>query len=194
MGKTEKLSNKLSNFMEQTSWEANSYSASQISRPLLIPKVHVFARAHHWSVSRSRWVQSITSHPISLKFVLILSSPWSLPFRFSDKHLFCVSYLSRACYVPHPYHLPWLNQPNSIWRSVQVMKVLIVQSLQTSHHFLPLWSVILLNNLFPNSLSICSSISVRDQVSHKYRTTGKTVVLCILIFKFLERRQEGKRF
>jgi hypothetical protein len=38
-------------------------------------------------------------------------------------------------------------------------------------------SNILLSTLFSNTLSICYSLRVRDQVSHPYRTTGKIVVL-----------------
>jgi hypothetical protein len=36
---------------------------------------------------------------------------------------------------------------------------------------------ILLSTLFSNTLNLCSSLSVRDQVSHPYRTTGKIIVL-----------------
>jgi hypothetical protein len=37
----------------------------------------------------------------------------------------------------------------------------------------------LLNTLFSNTLSLCSSLKVRDQVSHPYRTRGKIIVLYI---------------
>jgi hypothetical protein len=35
--------------------------------------------------------------------------------------------------------------------------------------------------LFSNTLTLCSSLNIRDQVSHPYRTTGKSIVLYILI-------------
>jgi hypothetical protein len=38
---------------------------------------------------------------------------------------------------------------------------------------------ILLITLFSNTLSLCSSLNVRDQVTHPYRTTGKIIVLYI---------------
>jgi hypothetical protein len=39
--------------------------------------------------------------------------------------------------------------------------------------------------LFSNTLSLCSSLNVRDQVSHSYKTTGRIMVLYILTFVFL---------
>jgi hypothetical protein len=53
---------------------------------------------------------------------------------------------------------------------------------------------ILLSTLFLNTLSLCSSLSVRDQVSHPYKAKGKTTILYTLIFLFLDSNQEDKRF
>jgi hypothetical protein len=58
----------------------------------------------------------------------------------------------------------------------------------------PATSSLLVTNILLTTLILCSSLNVRDQVSHRYRTTGKTVVPYILIFKFLDIRREGKMF
>ena len=48
-------------------------------------------------------------------------------------------------------------------------------------YFLPLGSFFLIT-LFSNILNLCSSLNIRDQVSFPHKTTGKLIVLCILIF------------
>jgi hypothetical protein len=40
--------------------------------------------------------------------------------------------------------------------------------------------------LFSDTLSLCSSLNVRVKVSHPHKTTGKIIVLYILIFMFLD--------
>jgi hypothetical protein len=60
------------------------------------------------------------------------------------------------------------------------MKLLIIWSSPASHHLCP---NILLSILFSNTLNLCSTISVRDQVSHPYKIKCKIMILYILIFK-----------
>jgi hypothetical protein len=57
----------------------------------------------------------------------------------------------------------------------EAYKHLIMQSFQASTLF-PSGSNILLGTLFSNTLSICSSLSVRDQVLLPHKTTDKIVV------------------
>jgi hypothetical protein len=68
------------------------------------------------------------------------------------------------------------------------MKFLIIQFSPLSHHLIP----ILLSTLFSNPLSLCSSLHVRHQVSHPYRTTGIITVLHILMFMFFDSRREDR--
>jgi hypothetical protein len=51
----------------------------------------------------------------------------------------------------------------------------------------------ILSILFSNTLSLCSTLNFRDQISHPYRTTGKIIVSYICTFTILDKRQV-KRF
>jgi hypothetical protein len=46
----------------------------------------------------------------------------------------------------------------------------------------------LIFTLFSNTLSLCSSLNVRDQVSQSWRTTGTIIFVYILIFTLLDGR------
>jgi histone acetyltransferase (RNA polymerase elongator complex component) len=74
-----------------------------------------------------------------------------------------------ACCMLCPSHPPLLDRSNYTWRRVKVTKLLVKHP---QSMFLPY---------------------IRDKVSHLYRTTGKSMVLYILIFTFLHRRQEDER-
>jgi hypothetical protein len=58
------------------------------------------------------------------------------------------------------------------------MKLLIVQASSASCLFVPLKSKIFLSILYSNTLNLGSSRSVRDQVSHPYKTPSTNMVIC----------------
>jgi hypothetical protein len=74
------------------------------------------------------------------------------------------------------------------------MKLLIMQFPPISRHFTLLDPNILFSTLLSNTLSLCSPLNIREQVSHPYRTTGKIIVLYILMFTFFDKRREDKMF
>jgi hypothetical protein len=61
----------------------------------------------------------------------------------------------------------------------------------SSYYFLPLGSTYSAQHpVLKHPQSIYSSLNVRDQVSHPYKTPNKIIVLYSLIFKFLDSRRK----
>jgi hypothetical protein len=101
-----------------------------------------------------------------------------------------ISHLSHAYYMSYLSLSPWFDHPNNIWLSVQVAKLLIMQSSPASHHFLPLMSKHSPQYPVLKHSQSCSSFDVTGQVSHPYKIMNKSIVVYILIVKFLETSQE----
>jgi len=134
---------------QNTTWEANSHSASQeIPRLLRNPK-------DHYCLHKSRPLVPLLCHvhPVHIfqpyfhkiqSNIIFPSTPKYFEWIFPSGCLTKISYsflvsLMRA-YMSGPSHSPWLDHSNNIWRSIHVKKFLIIQSSPVSCHFLPLRS------------------------------------------------------
>jgi hypothetical protein len=111
--------------------------------------------------------------------ILILYSDLRLPLpnrlslRYPHKNPVCTSPLPLPCHMPLPAHSSWFYHPNNIWWREQIIKLLITQCSPLPCYLAPLRPNVFLGTLFSNTLSLCSFLSVRDQLSHPYKTTTK---------------------
>jgi hypothetical protein len=92
--------------------------------------------------------------------------------------------------MPRPFYSSWFDHPINIWWAVQIIKLLSMYFPPLPCHLALLSPNILLCTLFSDTLSLRSSLNVNYQVSHPYKTTGKIMVLYILIFMFLNNKLE----
>jgi len=117
--------------MEQSpSWEANSHSANQeISRNLSSAGgLKVYYRAHKSPplvpfLSQMNPIHAFQPYFPNMHSYIVFpstlsSSEWSLPCRFSDQNLVCISRLSHECYMPNPFHHRFYH-PSNIWLIIQ---------------------------------------------------------------------------
>ena len=162
--------------------------------------ITAFTSACHMSLSWASLIQSITPHPTSGTSILILSSHLRLglpsglfPSGFRTKTLYTLllSPIRATC----PTHLILLD---FITHTILGEEYRSLSSSLCSFLHSPITSSLLgpniLNTLFLNNLSLRSSLNVSDQVSHPYKTTGKIILLYVLIFKFLIANWKTKDF
>ena len=158
-----------------------------------LAEVHYhFTSAHHLSLSWTRSLLSMSSHPTSWRSILILSSHLCLglpchlfPSGFATKTLYTLllSPIPAACLI----HLILLNLITQIifvgeYRSFSSTLYSFLHYPVTSSLLGP---YIFFNTLFWNTLSLHFSLTVSDQVSNPYKTTAKIMVIYFSIFIFL---------
>ena len=163
--------------------------------------ISVLTSVRHLSLSWASPIQSTYPHLTSWRSILILSTHLHLdlpsglfPFGFPTKNLY--DPLSSPIRATCPAHLILLD---FITRTILVEEYRSLSSSLCNLHHPPVTSSllgpnILLNTIFSNTLSFLSSLNVSDQASHPYKTTGKNIVLYILIFNFMDSNLEDKRF
>jgi len=119
-------------------------------------------------------------HPISVKPILILSFyvHFCLP-----SGLFPSGFLMNSVWISHCSYISfftclsyshWYDHSNNIWR-----RLLVIQSSPASCHFLSLRSKYSPQRFIIRHCqsTLCSSLSVRDQISHTCKIVGQIVVL-----------------
>jgi hypothetical protein len=147
---------------QNPSWETNNSSSDRkIYRTGSF--ITVFTAARHQSLSRTRWIQSTSSHPVSFRSTLILSSHLCLPSglyhsRFPSKMLY--ARLTSHMYATSPAHLVLLDLITLIisgdkyklwsfalciymyftrWLLLKIPLIVIVPLLRQSDHMHSLW-------------------------------------------------------
>jgi hypothetical protein len=136
------------------------------------------------------------AYPVSIRFILILSTRLLLglhsclflsssltnivyAFIFFPIRATCRAYLIILDLIT----LIILGEEYKLWSSSLCS---FLQPPVTSSLFDP--------SIFLNTLSLCSSLNVRDKLSRPYKITGKIIVFYIQIFMLLDSRLEDKRF
>ena len=163
--------------------------------------ITILTSAHHLSLSSDRSIQSMPPHHTSKRFILILychlrlGLPSGLDHSgFPTKTLY-TALLSAICVTcpSHPILLDLITR-TKLGEKYKPLSSSLYSYLQSPVILSLLCPNFLLSTLFSNTLSLLSSLSLSDQVSDPYKSTGKIIVLYILIFIFLDSILEDKRF
>ena len=159
--------------------------------------ISALTSVRHLSLSWASPIQSTYVHPTSRRYILIkthlrLVLPSGLfPSGFPTKSLYTPS---PHPYAPHaqPITFSSILYPHNIEWEYKSFSSSLCSLLHSPVSSSLLGSNILVNTILSNTLSFLSYLNITYQVSHRYKTTGKTIVLYILMFKLLDSNLEDK--
>jgi hypothetical protein len=170
------VSNEVTNAMEQSpSWGANITQPVKKSPPPPPWNTKVYYRVRKSPPLVPVLSQLLNTLPpyfykTHSNFIFLSTArsfKWSLLLRFYNQNIICMSHLSHVCYMSRQSHPSWFDHPNNFCWSVQIMNSSLCSLLQPPP--IPPSQV----QIFSKPLVLCSSLRVRDPVSHTYKTRGK---------------------
>jgi hypothetical protein len=124
------------------------------------------------SLSSARLIHSSTSHPFSLKDILILNTHQhlnllSVLFPSSSFVTNPVRIPPLTLHMPHPFHPPGLYHPKTIWWGAQITTIFIIHFFQSTVFFLhPLHTLSLIISFDP-IVSETVTVSLNRQQTNK---------------------------
>ena len=136
------------------------------------------------------FIQCPGSRSISLKSNLILSCHLRLGLSkspFPSDHPSKTPYASQDCSICATCLIMLGEEYNPCSSALcNFLHSIVISSLLAPNIFL--------STLFSNTLNLCFSLNVRDQISQPHNTTGNIIVSYVLTFSFLESRRDDKIF
>ena len=126
----------LTDYVTNSTGQRASWGSSTSQASLEFPHI-LWNPIFHYRVHKYPPLVCVTSQINSLYFLniyfnILPSTPRSSKFLFSIKfphqNLVCTSSLLLTCYIPCLSHSFWFDRSNNIWWTVQIMKLLIMQS------------------------------------------------------------------
>jgi hypothetical protein len=85
---------------------------------------------------------------------------------FSTKILEIFFSLSHTCYMIHPPHFPWLNNPNNSLWTLQIIKLLIMLFSSAFHYLLQFQTKYSPQHpVLKHTINLCSSLRVRQSLT-----------------------------
>jgi hypothetical protein len=165
-------------------------------------KIHINTALLPISASSYRPLSFWISHLYLVRIFLVSCMLHALSIPFSNPLFLVVSFLlafppksymrsssPHSCYIPAHLILLDLIILITLGEECELWNSSLCSFLQPPITSSFLGPNILLSTLFNNTLSLCSSLNVRDQVSHPHKTTGKIMILHFLIFMYFEEHQ-----